>query len=105
MKASHRIALALSVAVVGLTAVNALNNTSTPDRPAPSPTTSMQMAEPQEIPATTAAEVVKPVLFKNPFDETEVFEFPPGTSKEEARAAVADMLLKRAMERQSQLRR
>lgn len=42
-----------------------------------------------------------PVLFKNPFDATEVFEFPPGTSKDDARAAVADLLVKRAMERQT----
>jgi hypothetical protein len=41
-----------------------------------------------------------PVLFKNPFDDTEVFEFPPGTSPEEARAAVADLLVMRARERQ-----
>lgn len=42
-----------------------------------------------------------PVRFKNPFDRTEVFEFPPGTSKTEARAAVAELLAKRAQERQS----
>lgn len=40
-----------------------------------------------------------PVLVKNPFDETEVFELPPGTSKADARAYVADLLLKRAAER------
>jgi hypothetical protein len=42
-----------------------------------------------------------PVRFTNPFDATEVFEFPPGTSKSEARHAVADLLLKRARDRQN----
>jgi hypothetical protein len=42
-----------------------------------------------------------PVFFTNPFDETEVFEFPPGTSPEEARAAVADLLIMRAQERRA----
>lgn len=44
------------------------------------------------------------VLFVNPFDETEVFEFPPGTSEHEARDVVAGLLLKRAMNRQAHLR-
>jgi hypothetical protein len=41
----------------------------------------------------------KPVQFKNPFDAKEVFEFPPGTSKAEARDAVAELLLQRALDR------
>jgi hypothetical protein len=43
-----------------------------------------------------------PVRFKNPFDRSEVFEFPPGTSEADARQAVADILLQRAHDRQSQ---
>ncbi|MDB6090470.1 MAG: hypothetical protein JWN85_3254 [Gammaproteobacteria bacterium] len=46
----------------------------------------------------------QPVRFKNPFDRSEVFEFPPGTSDAEARQEVANLLLQRAHERQSQLR-
>jgi len=42
-----------------------------------------------------------PVLFTNPFDSTEVFELPPGTSKSEARHAVADLLLQRARDRRN----
>lgn len=42
-----------------------------------------------------------PVRLTNPFDATEVFEFPPGTSETEARDAVADLLLQRARERQN----
>jgi len=39
------------------------------------------------------------VLFKNPFDRTEVFEFPPGTTQAEARDAVAKALMERAQGR------
>jgi hypothetical protein len=42
-----------------------------------------------------------PVRFKNPFDASEVFEFPAGTSLTEMRDAVADLLAQRARERQS----
>jgi hypothetical protein len=43
----------------------------------------------------------EPVRFANPFDASEVFEFPPGTNEAEARDAVRRMLVERAMERQS----
>jgi hypothetical protein len=41
------------------------------------------------------------VRVKNPFDESEVFELPAGTTRAEARAYVEDVLLKRAAERQA----
>ena len=41
----------------------------------------------------------EPVRFKNPFDRSEVFEFPPGTSLAEARQAVAELLTERARDR------
>lgn len=41
-----------------------------------------------------------PVRFANPFDHTEVFEFPPGTSETSAHEAVVEVLLKRAQDRQ-----
>jgi hypothetical protein len=44
-----------------------------------------------------------PVRFANPFDANEVFEFPAGTTETEAREAVADFLLERAMNRQARL--
>lgn len=40
-----------------------------------------------------------PVRYANPFDATEVFEFPPGTSQTEAHDAVATLLLQRGQER------
>jgi hypothetical protein len=45
-----------------------------------------------------------PVRFANPFDATEVFEFPPGTSENEAHDAVADILTKRAQDRRQDRR-
>ena len=42
-----------------------------------------------------------PVQFRNPFDASEVFEFPPGTSDDQARESVAAMLLQRARGRQA----
>ena len=50
--------------------------------------------------ATLPAEAPQPpVRFRNPFDASEVFEFPPGTSDDSARELVAAMLLQRARER------
>ena len=41
----------------------------------------------------------EPVVLVNPFDKTEKFTFPPGTSKADARDQMATLLLQRAMER------
>ena len=40
------------------------------------------------------------VQFPNPFDPDEIFEFDPSTSKEDARAAVVEILKERALKRQ-----
>jgi hypothetical protein len=42
-----------------------------------------------------------PVRVKNPFDATEVFEFPAGTTRAEARRKIAEQLLQRAVDRGS----
>lgn len=60
---------------------------------------SQQVAQSNE-PAAQALAASEPVRFVNPFDADEVFEFPAGTTQAEARDAVADVLLKRAMSRQ-----
>ena len=54
-------------------------------------------AVPQESPPPAAA----PVRMKNPFDATEVFEFPPGTTRAEARQKISELLLQRAVDRGS----
>jgi hypothetical protein len=61
------------------------------------------LALPPAPPATlaTPATPEAPVRFKNPFDSSEVFEFPAGTSWTEMRDAVAELLAQRARERQS----
>jgi hypothetical protein len=51
-------------------------------------------------PPSDAATPPEPVRYVNPFDKKEVFEFPAGTSKAEARDAVAELLYERAQERQ-----
>ncbi len=52
-------------------------------------------------PPVQAAEVAppEPVVLVNPFDATEKFTFPPGTSKADARDQMAALLLERAVER------
>jgi len=52
----------------------------------------------QQHPAAAPADTVK---FSNPFDQREVFEFPAGTTRAEARDAVAEILIRRARDRQS----
>jgi hypothetical protein len=49
--------------------------------------------------APVAVPAPEPVRIRNPFDKGEVFEFPPGTSEQDARDAVAEALLQRARER------
>ena len=52
---------------------------------------------PAAVPVTPVND--EPVRFTNPFDTTEVFQFPSGTSESDARQAVADVLLQRARDR------
>jgi len=59
-----------------------------------------QAAAPLEQSSPTIASEQAAVRFANPFDHTEVFEFPPGTSEAEAREAVVEVLMKRAQDRQ-----
>lgn len=55
---------------------------------------------PLEVPEAVAP-ALPSVRIRNAFDRSEVFEFPAGTSQEKARAAVAETLRQRALERQS----
>lgn len=52
----------------------------------------------ERAPAAASADS-EPVRIKNPFDRTEAFEFPPGTSEAEAREAVTKLLMERAHDR------
>jgi hypothetical protein len=66
----------------------------------PPPPAVAPAAEPPP-PVQTAADLPppEPVVLVNPFDKTEKFTFPPGTSKADARDQMAAMLLQRAVER------
>jgi hypothetical protein len=89
-----------SVALVGVIAAAALRE---PEKrvaalPAPPPAVVAASEPPPEVqPAELPAP--EPVVLVNPFDRTEKFTFPPGTSKADARDQMAAMLLQRAAER------
>jgi hypothetical protein len=94
------VAIGAVFAVVAVAAVAAMYRYSSPSPAAPQVVAPVAaQPEEMEIPAEAPPEPAV-VRVKNPFDAGEVFEFPPGTSKEEARDRVADILMKRAMERQ-----
>lgn len=96
--------VALAAAVVGVAAVIAwwaVAQRSAPTPPAPA----VRIQDPAPVvppPAPPPEPQGPPVQVRNPFDATEIFEFPAGTSKTEARAAVAELLLQRARDRKSQ---
>jgi hypothetical protein len=60
---------------------------------------------PEQVASVAAPEVIHYVELVNPFDATEVFKFPPGTSKSDARDQMAALLLERAIERKAHLSR
>jgi hypothetical protein len=91
------IALACAGAVSFLAIGAAYRGGTTQRQPAttlPSPMSQPQVAEP-------ALEQREPVRIQNPFDKSEVFEFPPGTSEQTARDTVANTLFQRASGRQA----
>jgi len=72
--------------------------------PAPAATAPLREPLPGAHPPSASAESLSPdptapVRFANPFDPTEVFEFPAGTSYVDARDQVAQRLIARARER------
>jgi hypothetical protein len=91
------LSLVITIGVFGaaayvLTRSNGANEPTTANTSEPAP--QLELSAPEQI-----AEG-EPVRFANPFDAGEVFEFPPGTSETEAREAVAEVLMERAMSRQ-----
>lgn len=92
------LSLLVTVGVIGGTYLFTTSSHTSPARAAnstqPVPSPPSLAPTPEHMPAG------KPVLFANPFDANEVFEFPAGTSRTEARDAVAKLLTERAMSRQ-----
>jgi len=62
-------------------------------------------ARAQDDSALALTQQEAPLRFANPFDPSEVFEFPAGTSEDVARQQVADTLLERARERRTKVGR
>jgi hypothetical protein len=94
-KRSQPLALIAAVSVVGTAYVLGNPDGATQSAASPSPPMAQsKWSAPQQFAAG------EPVRFANPFDTDEVFEFPPGTTENQARDAVAEILLKRAMSRQ-----
>jgi hypothetical protein len=81
-------------AIVGYEGLRSL-----PGPPPPPPPVAQIEARP---PPPAMAPVSEPVRVRNPFDRSEVFEFPAGTTPEAAKALMADTLLERARERQAE---
>jgi hypothetical protein len=73
-----------------------------PAMAANSRSSSIARAATPAMPSLSTSSQQASVLVRNPFDRTEVFEFPAGTSKAESREKVAALLLQRARERRSQ---
>ena len=95
----HKLGLPLSlIAAVGVAGATYVVTSS--DGATPSVANISQPLAPSEWPAPQQLAERAPVRFANPFDAEEVFEFPPGTTETQARDAVADVLLKRAISRQ-----
>jgi hypothetical protein len=90
----------LSVGLVGVIAAAALRGSDKRAALPPPPPVVVPAPEPAP-PVQTVAEAPppEPVVLVNPFDKTEKFTFPPGTSKADARDQMAALLLQRAMER------
>jgi hypothetical protein len=94
-----------SVALVGVIAAGALRESDKRAALPPPPPAVVPVAVPP--PSVQVAELPppEPVVLVNPFDATEKFSFPPGTSKADARDQMATLLLQRATERRAHVPR
>jgi hypothetical protein len=95
----------ISLAVAGMIAAGALRASDKRAALPPPPPAVVPASVPS--PSAQPAELAppEPVVLVNPFDATETFTFPPGTSKADARDQMATLLLQRAMERRAHLPR
>jgi hypothetical protein len=92
--------LTFAALVLGITAASGWRAlVGQPTVPAPAVAIGVPVAPAPAPNAPPRAPVVQVI---NPFDATEVFEFPAETTKSEARNAIAELLLQRARERRRQ---
>jgi hypothetical protein len=94
-----------SVALVGTIAAVTLRESDKRAALPPPPPAAVPVSVPP--PSVQHAELPppEPVVLVNPFDATEKFTFPPGTSKADARDQMASLLLQRAVERRAHVPR
>ena len=91
------VAIALSLAFAAIAAGYALySEVGSADAPRASTSSS---SAPQELSSLQSAPLDEPLRVANPFDASEVFEFPAGTSEADAQEAVAGFLIERATRR------
>jgi len=95
------VAAASVTALAGVGYLYAFAGKHVPTPPAVAVTYEISDLQPIEASVKKAVLPGRPVRIKNPFDKREVFEFPPGTPKAQAREAVAKLLMERAMERRA----
>lgn len=87
------------IAVAGTIAAAALHESETRPAQGSSAVIAPPSPPPVEVPTADVPQETDYVVLVNPFDESEVFRFPPGTSESDARDAMAALLLQRARER------
>jgi hypothetical protein len=91
------VAIALSLAIAALAAGYALYS-AVGSADAPRAASSRSTAQP-ELSSIRSVQVDEPLRVANPFDASEIFEFPAGTSEADAHKAIAGFLLERATRR------
>jgi hypothetical protein len=88
------------VAVAGAIAATVLHQPG-PDIEPVAMVVTLPPPDPLPIQVVNLAPAQPEVVLANPFDPSERFTFPPGTSKAEAREQMANLLLQRAVERKA----
>lgn len=91
------VAIALSLAFAAIAAGYALYS-EVGSADAPRAATPSSIAQ-QELSSLQSAPLDEPLRVANPFDASEIFEFPAGTSEADAHEAVAGFLIERAARR------
>ena len=97
MPRTGEVAIALSLAFAAMAAGYALYS-EIGSAESPRAATSSSIAQ-QELSSLQSVPVGEPLSVANPFDASEIFEFPAGTSEADAREAVAGFLIERASSR------
>jgi hypothetical protein len=92
------------VAVAGVIAAAVLHDSGSDIDPATMVIT-LPPPEPLPVQLVDLAPAKPEVVLANPFDPSEKFTFPPGTSRADAREQMANLLLQRAVERKAHVPR